>query len=336
MKQLFSSTVIILLLLFAFPVFSQETDAELDRIFREMNRAYGFCKGQSFSLNRIQKEFPELQNLAKITEYEWNANFGGSCKSIEAKIAMLIGDKWSSEKEKLLKIITENLNKTRISKDIALAFFDLVKKRAKGEIEFPELATLLIFKPEFQDNPAAEMSYGFKKKYKTQNHSKAKGIDFQIQYPMSWKTAEAERPNIVQKFISENGLGGTSVLVIVKDIPLYNGRKLNAREKASIFTQKSIQEFIPEGGTFVSFKPIVLDAQKGGMLVFDQTLERIDLKLKTRSINFITIYEDKMITISGYVDSLDGSQAQLNEKFKKLEPLFKLIANSFVIQNQYK
>lgn len=333
MKLYFLPILIIFILTFNIPTFSQEV-LYTDELFKQMIRAYGFCEGQSFTLKRIQKEFPELQNLAKIAEYEWSGSLGDSCDFIDTKFVEVIGENWKLQKENLIRVLTNSLGNNPITKEEALAFIEVVKNRAKGETESPEIPTLLIFKTEFQENPIIEMSKGFIKKYRTENHPKAKGIDFQIKYPMSWQSEEGERPNIIQKFISKRD--GTIIMLLVKDIPTFNGRKINAKEKDLVFTEAYIKEFVPNGAIFVDFKPITLDSQKGAMLIYDQIAERLDLKLKTRSVNFITIYNNKMIFITGFLAIPNDSKDQLNQKYKKLEPLFKLIANSFVLQNQYK
>lgn len=337
MKLLFSLFTVGLICFSSLTAFSQETnEAELDKVITEMTRAYGFCIGQSFSLDRMQREFPELQNSVKIAQYEWSVVFGKSCETVEDRLSRLLADDWISLRDKIQTAGRENLTKTQISRDSTIAFIELVKKRAKGEIQSPVLETLLIFNPDFIANPAAEMSQGFKRTFRTGNHTKAKGIDFQIEYPMSWKAKEGVRPNIIQKITSDNGSGTTSIMLIVKDIPLFNGRKLTNKEKALMFTSDVVKSFVPDGATFISAKPIVLDAQKGAMLVYDEVVERVDLKMRVRNVQFITTYGDKMIIINCLMGSVNETSAKLNERYKRLEPIFKLVANSFVIQSQYK
>jgi hypothetical protein len=185
-------------------------------------------------------------------------------------------------------------------------------------------------------NPVAEMSQDFKRTFRTKDHSKAKGVDFQISYPMSWTAQEGIRPNIIQKMQSDNGFGAGGITLMVKDIPLFEGRKLTSKEKALMFAPNNIKNLVADDVVFVSAKPVVLDAQKGAMLVFDQVLERVDNKMKIRTVQFVTSYEDKIIMINCTISVNEESFAKLDEKHKRLEPLFKSVANSFVIQSQYK
>ncbi len=135
MKILFSFCAITLIYFSALPASSQETDkAEYAIIFNNMSRAYGFCKGQSFSLNRIQSEFPELRNPATIAQLEWSTVFGRSCETLEDRLGRVLADKWIAFRDRMLSAATESLAKTQLSRDTAIEFLEIVKKRAKGDI----------------------------------------------------------------------------------------------------------------------------------------------------------------------------------------------------------
>jgi hypothetical protein len=332
----FSLTIIIICCLFAVPALSQNDKTELIRVFTELNRVYGFCEGQSLSLNTIEKEFPELRNATTTARLEWNTVFGKSCEAVEDKLSPLLADEWIAHKDKIQTALRETLSKNQISRNDAIGFLEIVKKRTKGDIPSPMLEMLLIFNPNFIANPVAEMSQGFKRTFRTGNHPKAKGVDFQIEYPMSWTPKEGIRPNIIQNIQSDNGFGESAIMLMVKDIPQFNGRKLTNKGKALMFAPTVVKNLIPAGKTFISAKPIVLDGQKGAMLVFDEVSERVDRKMRTRNVQFVTAYADKMIMINCLMGVLDGPLAKLNERHKRLEPLFKAVANSFVIQSQYK
>jgi hypothetical protein len=92
---------------------------------------------------------------------------------------------------------------------------------------------------------------------------------------------------------------------------------------------------LPEGASFLSAKPITLDRREGGMLVFEQMQQRVDSTVKMRGLQFMTTYENKMILVQCLTGTVIGSLTDLDERFRKIEPLFKLIGNSFVLQSQY-
>ena len=93
---------------------------------------------------------------------------------------------------------------------------------------------------------------------------------------------------------------------------------------------------VPDGGRLISAKPIVLDGEKGGMILFEQTLQRLDLSMTMRGLNFITVRSGKMIFIQCMVYTRPGEASKMQERFSRFEPVFRLIGNSFVLHDRYK
>ena len=194
----------------------------------------------------------------------------------------------------------------------------------------PILETLLTY--QFIDCPTEEFTLGYNRVFRTKNHPKAKDVDFQIRYPISWRPEEGERPNIIQKFTSENGRGLEGFNLMVMDFPI----PLTEQDLDDLFVESELKGIVPEGGKFISAKPIVLDKHKGAMIVYDYTAQQLDITITTRNLWFIAIYERKMIQIFCSISALAGEESELRERFNRFEPLFKMIANSFIIQEQYK
>jgi len=194
----------------------------------------------------------------------------------------------------------------------------------------PILETLLTY--QFIDWPMEEFTLGYNRVFRTKNHPKAKDVDFQVRYPISWRPEEGERPNIIQKFTSENGRGLEGFSLMVMDIPI----PLTEQDLDDFFVEIELRGMTPEGGKFISAKPIVLDKHKGAMIIYEYTGQRVDITITTRNLWFITIYERKMIQIFCSVSALPGEESELQERFNRFEPLFKMIANTFIIQEQYK
>ena len=140
---------------------------------------------------------------------------------------------------------------------------------------------------------------------------------------------------MIQIITSENGRGLDSIVLIVKDIPLPQAYRITEKELDDLFSPRSLKEMLPEGASFLSAKPITLDRREGGMLVFEQMQQRVDSTVKMRGLQFMTTYENKMILVQCLTGTVIGSLTDLDERFRKIEPLFKLIGNSFVLQSQY-
>lgn len=70
-------------------------------------------------------------------------------------------------------------------------------------------------------------------------------------------------------------------------------------------------------------------------MIYDQTLQRLDLSLTMRCLQFVTLRGNKMISVQCMVTASPGKENSLDNNYARLEPLFRMIANSFVIQEQY-
>ena len=119
---------------------------------------------------------------------------------------------------------------------------------------------------------------------------------------------------------------------MVRDNPI----PLTEQDLDDLFVESELKGMVPEGAKFISVKPIVLDDHKGAMIIYDDIVQRVDILITMRSLIFITIYDGKMIFIQCLVSALPGEESKLQERFNHFEPLFKMIANTFIIQEQYK
>jgi hypothetical protein len=126
------------------------------------------------------------------------------------------------------------------------------------------------------------------------------------------------------------------IVLMVKDLGLPPGYKATERELRGIFVESELRKMVSDEGTFVSGKPITLDGQPGGMVVFDVSAQRLDVTLKMRILQFVTVRRGKMIIVQCLVSPPQGQEAALPARFNRLEPLFRLIGNSFILQEQYK
>jgi hypothetical protein len=304
-------------------------------LYIDLSKTHGFCLGQQFSIEHIQQQFPELAAQATKAQLEFDLVFQPAYENIRKILYNLAADKMQESENQLRNLVADKFKASPVSKQDALAFINLVSLRAKGKIDSPFLETLLIYHPEFEKDPALEYMQGFTQTYQTKGHPKAMGINFQIQYPKSWEAKEADRPNTIQMITSENGRGFNYIALMVRDIALPKGYKMTQAEIKEIFAPKSLQTTIPKGGTFISAKSVVLDGRQGGMIIFDQDVQRLDVTVKFRNIQFVTFYNNKLIMIHCASGTSDNTTSSLEAKFKKVESLFKLVGNSFVLQNQY-
>jgi hypothetical protein len=301
----------------------------------DLSQTYGYYKGQKLSIERIQKEFPSLSAMAYQAQLKFDLAYKGSYLAVENKLREMMGEKWPTYKKQIFQRLSSGHETTQITAEQAATFVRTVSLRTKGQIQTPILETLLSYNPVFQRNPAAEMLRGYKETYRTNGHAKARGVDFQIEYPRSWKHKEGKRPHVIKLFVSENGRGQDSMLLMVKDIPLPRGYVISDQELKDFFSTSELKEMIPKGADFISAQPIILDGQRGGMIKFDQSLKRLDKTIFFRAIHYVTIFNNKLIFIQCMVGSFANSSSSLETRFARMAPLFGAVANSFVIQSKY-
>ena len=302
-----------------------------DPAYIEVSKTAGFLVGQHYSVERIKTEFPDLAQSAQVADMEFNAAFGKAEKAITTELQTMLKHKYAEYENGLKGQIRDNLSKQALTHEDAANFIAELSDRARGTMPSPMLETLLTY--QYKENPSEEFSRKFIHSYSTKGNAKAKGLELTFSYPASWKPAEADRPNIAQKFISENGHGLETFLIMIKDLPLPAGYVVTPQELDELYTESELKGMIPEGSNFISAKPVVLDNHKGGVILFDQKVQRLDITKTLRAQMYVTVIKDKMVFLQFMVtDREDGT---LQSRFDKFEPLFKMVANSFVIQNQY-
>lgn len=320
--------LLLILVFFVINVYSNEYKSKEERL----SQAFGYIYGQEYSLAKIEKIYPELKGDILKSRLKFKSSFGNAQKNIELELNKVMGDYFNSYKSKIKLQLNEVLDNQSYDKEAVINFLKEVNNRAEGNIESPIKETLLSY--EYINSPHKEFLNGFTKTFQSKGHPKAKGVDFQVSVPESWLQEEGNRPNVIQKFTSENGKGFESVILMVKNIPLDEDYKITDQELDELFSNDGLKEFVPEGGKYISGKPITIDRYKGGMLEFEQTLERLDLQIKMRGIHFITVIGHKMIFVQCMLGALIG-EINTDDEFKKFQPLFRLIGNSIIIQDKY-
>jgi len=303
---------------------------------KDIGQAYGFYLGQNYSLNEISKKYPSMSGMALIAEKEFSATFKSSIEGMDALMTKYAKSEWSKIKKQLTTQIASSINIEQISETQARQFVELVRERAKGNIESPVIETLLLFKSGYENNPEREFLDGYKYKYSTNGVGKAKGVAFSIESPKTWVAKEGNRPNIVQKFVSESGRGLEMLLILIKEVPLQAGEKITEKDVLEILNPKDIQDFIPDGGVYINSGKLTLENLPGFWVHFKLNMSRVRNTVGMETIMYTIFYKNKMIQIQGQVmTSINGEPAERGG-LKKYEKLFDLMANSFVISNMYK
>ena len=327
-------SIILLLNVFVLNAFA---DIKLSNaLAKDIGQAYGFYLGQNYSLNQISKKYPSVSGLALIAQKEFSTTFKSSIESMDALMARYAESEWEEIKKQLTTQIESSINIEKISETQARQFVELVRERSKGNIDSPVIETLLLFKAGYENNPEREFVDGYKYKYSTDGAGKAKGVAFSIEAPKTWAAKEGNRPNIVQKFVSENGRGLELLLILIKEVPLQPGEIVTEKDVLGLLNPKDIQDFIPDGGVYLNSGKLTLENLPGFWVHFKNDMARVRNTVGMETIMYTIFYNNKVINIQGQVViSINGEPAERGG-FKKYEKLFDLMANSLVIDNMYK
>ena len=328
---------IILIATFITPLFAQDTNDAKEPRWKQLSLAYGFVVGQQASLELVENRFPDLGIETRKTWLAFNSTaLGESVKGVEAELAKELGEKWPEYKKTTADQLSELIGKQELTRQQATDFLAEVKQRAKGNIPESIRSTLLSAHPGYAKNPGLEIADGWKQTFRTKDHLKAKGVDFSISFPTSWTKREGNRPNIIQVFQSGAGHGPITCSLMVKNIPLPVRHKPTEKELKEFFQPDELKNSVPDGGTFIEAKSIILEGSPAGMLVSDHTVQRLDISLSMRMTQFITIQGSSLISIQFAVARTPSLTESLDELQKQYLPTYRVIANTFVLNDKYK
>ena len=303
---------------------------------KDIGKAYGYFIGQDYSLTEISKKYPHLSREVFLAKKEFISSFKPSIDGMDSLMSKYSKTEWNKIKNQLETTIYKSINIDQLTESQAVQFIAIVRQRAKGNIESPIIETLLLFKNNYQEQPEREFIDGYKYKYITNGLGKAKNVPFSIEVPKTWAAEEASRPNIVQKFVSENGRGLEIILVLIKEIPIGINERITEQDVAEFLNPDDIKDFLPKKASYLSSGELTLENLPGFWVTFKVDMSRARNQIEMETIMYVVYYKNKMIQIQGQVmTSFNGEKAE-NKGLKKYEKLFDLVANSFVIPELYK
>ena len=214
-------------------------------------------------------------------------------------------------------------------------------------IESPVLEMLLIYKPEFQNNPSLELRNGYSQILKTKNIEKAKGLELEFSIPTSWSFKEGKRPHVLylfsSKLKSESGTIEIHSLSETIGVSKEELNKYSPEELADELLTKETMEAIPNNIPGLSnlkifeYKRGIIDRCFGATASFVGTINRMDFSTTQYQKSYILLYKDYMINYSFVVfKNQKESDESFQGRIEKYSSLYKYIMNTLVIQSQYK
>lgn len=200
-------------------------------------------------------------------------------------------------------------------------------------------AFIILLQPAFllaqPSEPAREFLDGNRITFSTKGHPKAKGVNFTIAYPNSWAAAAGERPNIVQKFVSEGGRGLEMVMIVTKDLALPPGTVLTNSDLKEIFAPSELRGMLPDGAVLVDARSTEIEGMPAGILEYTIRADRagMDLRVHAWILNFLL--GRTLVQIQCQVGGPGGGERDVSRRMSTFKPLFILMANSIVFPDKW-
>ena len=314
-------------------IFAQTADKIIKPKFERVSQAYGYLIGQEYTFSLIKTKFPNLELNISKAQINFNLTFGNAKEGMKSYLKEILSEsEFRSYEEMVIAEMRKLLNVQVFTEEYAANFISEVESRGKGNVATPVLETLLSF--QYFNEPQQEFLDGFTKIFKTKGHIKSKNTDWQIKVPISWRPAEGDRPNIIQKFVDDFGDGKRSIMLMVKEMALPENYKYSKQELNDLFSEKKVKDMVPKGAKFIAFSKMTLDNNIGGMLQIEQNVSRLDLTIKIRMVQFMFIRSNKMYILQCTVRS-ENTDSDLTLEMNKYLQLYRLIANSIVVNDQY-
>jgi hypothetical protein len=176
---------------------------------------------------------------------------------------------------------------------------------------------------------------GHRATFSTRDHLKAKGVNFTIAYPSGWLASEGERPNIVQKFVSEGGRGLEMAMIVTKELPLPAGTIVTDEDMREIFSPAGLQEMLPTGAVFVGAQSTEIEATPAGILEYSMRSERAGMTVLIHAWTLNFLYAQTLVQVQFQVAGSTQSAEEVVRRMATFKPLFVLIANSIVFPDKW-
>jgi hypothetical protein len=310
-----------------------------NELAKDLGQTYGFYLGQRFALTKVRETYSELSQKTELAERRFDLVFGAAIEEIDSSMLKINSAKWTSVKSSIEDRIVASLAGQSITREIALGLVETVQARSRGEIESPVIEMLLMFNPAFQKAPVQEFAEGFTRRTSVDGSGNAKGLQYVLKYPKSWKSEPGDRPNITTKLISEYGRGFEIFLVIVKTIDLSPGESISEADIEEMLEMEGVGAWLPDGAKLLGSGSMQLEGLPGFWMKYDIEGQRLRTFVGMRAITYSLFYENYILMMQGQVglgsSDEDGVERTYVERFAKFEPLFDQIAQSLILPQRY-
>ena len=177
------------------------------------------------------------------------------------------------------------------------------------------------------------------KRFNSKGHPKSEGYELVVKYPSTWTAQEAERPHIIQKFMTTDGDGIlVGCMLQARKLPVSISEQENA-EMVSEMTEAdlSIEEQYP-GARILKFNRTRYEGIPGVYFQMEVPAERANNWTHALRDVHIVAYKNLMVEMDCAATGSEKvtTMEAVRNKFIQNQRPFDLFANSFIIMDKYK
>jgi hypothetical protein len=181
-----------------------------------------------------------------------------------------------------------------------------------------------------------EFTTGEVVRFSTDGHPKAKGANFSFRHPKSWVAKEGDRPNIIQKFVSDDGIGSAMLAITVRSFPVPAGTEPSNADLEKMFDPANQKELLPEGTRFIDAKKVHIDGRLASILETSEQQETVGIKVDMRSFEVMFFDRALLVIMRFSIASTPDRVVDLEQSMKEFKPLFTIIANGIMVESRYR
>lgn len=302
----------------------------------EMIQAYKYVLNQDTFLDSFVTKFPDLASKSRNAKAKFHQSaLGDGYLAVLKQLDLITGGKSEEYMAPMEQRLRKKVKDAQIPRDYAIGVINQVAelKIINAEdfaVTIPAedvLSTLLTYNEDYRDTPSLELTDGWTQLFSSRDHPKAKGADFIMKFPASWKSSESPSPNIVRIFRSQTGHGSVLCNIQVRRMDAV----ASLSEKNEFFSLSNIRNMAARDGErpVLSSKEITMSGEPAGLYVTEVLHQNIDVLVNMRMTRYCVIIEDKMVIIDFMESSIGGEPVYTELDHQEHQDVFKLIAMSF-------
>ena len=170
--------------------------------------------------------------------------------------------------------------------------------------------------------------------YTTAGNPKADQLVIRIQYPASWSKSEDERPDVVQKFVSERAIGKDTVFFKLVVVRLPDHLTQTTELAHAFLNEQSLKELMGPDGILISQSRTTVDGLPGAWLIYRRDY---NLAFRTLVLTYWFYYERRLVGCEFMLGGkLDEPAGEFLNRFYEGTKLFRAMMASVVVENQWR